>query len=95
MHRVAAGAITEAAAVGKISEAKILVGEINALLLRLGATNLRQPLSKRCESVLSEFPDPPSDVVTAEARSQLAAAMHALEVLLDQHFRIEPSDSAA
>jgi hypothetical protein len=44
--------------------------------------------------VLSEFPDPPSDVVTAEARSQLAAAMHALEVLLDQHFRIEPSDSA-
>ena len=92
---VAAGAITEAAAVGKISEAKILVGEINALLLRLGATNLRQPLSKRCESVLSEFPDPPSDVATAEARSQLAAAMHALEVLLDQHFRIEPLDSAA
>ena len=94
LHRVAAGAITEAAAVGKISEAKILVGEINALLLRLGATNLKQPLSKRCDGVLSEFPDPPSDVVTAEARSQLAAAMHALEVLLDQHFRIEPSDSA-
>jgi hypothetical protein len=52
-------------------------------------------LSKRCDGVLSEFPDPPLDVVTAEARSQLAAAMHALEVLLDQHFRIEPSDSAA
>ncbi len=52
-------------------------------------------LSKHCDGVLSEFPDPPSDVVTAEARSQLAAAMHALEVLLDQHFRIEPLDSAA
>ena len=95
LHRVAACAITEAAACEKISEAKLLVSEIDALLLRLGATNLRLPLSKRCESVAAETHDPSSDEATTQARIRLVCAMHELEGLLDQHFRIEPAESGS
>ena len=95
LHRLAAGAITEGEAFEKISDAKILVAEVNALLLRLGATNLKLPLSKRCESVVIDPADASSDEAGMQTRSQLARAMSDLSRLLDGHFRIEPMDSPA
>ena len=91
LHRLAAGTISEAEALQKTSEAKILVSEINSLLLRLGATNSKQPLVMRCKSVESGFSDSTSDEIAMNIRSQLARAIDDLEVLLDRHFRIEPA----
>lgn len=89
LQRVAAGEVTEAMAREKISEARQLVGEITALLLRSGGTNSKHPLSKRCETAMAVPLDPSSDEATVKTRNQLTRAMQALDALLDHDFRIE------
>ena len=93
LQRVATGAITEAAALAKITEATALVAEVNTLLLRSGGTNMKQPLSKRCETAMAEPLDPSSDAAVVQTRRQLSRAMKELDALLDQEFRIEPAES--
>lgn len=93
LQRVASGAITAAAAQGKISEAMSLVAETNSLLMQCGATNMKHPLSKRCESAMAEPIDPSSDATTVQMRSQLSQTMQKLDALLDQEFRIDPPES--
>ncbi len=92
LHRIAAGAISEAEALQKISEAKILVSEINALLVHLGATNPKQPLSRRCESVAGWLSDSSLDETATDPRRRLACAMEELDALLDRDFRTGPAD---
>ncbi len=89
LNRVAAGAITEEEALEKISEARRLVSEVNALLLRLGTTNSKQPLAKRFENMMNGNPDSSPDDPATHTRSQLTRAMRDLETLLEQYFRIE------
>src|SRR5450759_2248587 len=62
LQRVNAGEITEAMALEKIREVKRRVGEVNDFLGQTGeTTDLRKPLMKRCEKVLSEPLDPAAD----------------------------------
>ena len=94
LHRVAAGVVTEAEAFAKISEAKDLVSGIKVLLEDLGFSNPRQPLSRQCERVMNNSPDPSVGEATKHAGHLLARAMGELEVLLDEHFRIEHRNCA-
>lgn len=89
LHRVAAGGATEAAALAKIAEAKILVAKIKGLLATLESSNPKQPLRKQCENVLSDSPDPFTAEAIERAREQLGCATADLDALLDEHFRIE------
>ena len=93
LQRVAAGAITEAAALEKITQAVSLATEVNSLLLRCGATNIKHPLSKRCETAMAEPLDPSSDEAVVQTRSRLSDVMQKLDALLDQEFRIDPPES--
>lgn len=92
--RVATGEVTEAAALRKITDATSLVAEVNALLSRSGGTNLKQPLSKRCETAMAEPLDLSSDEDVVLIRGRLTDAMQKLNTLLDQEFRIEPVEPA-
>ena len=87
LQRVAAGEITEAAAMENIGEALRLVAEINALLVRTGDTNARHALSKRCETALA---GPSSEAAALELRQPILRAKRELDALLDQEFRITP-----
>lgn len=93
LQGLATGAIIEAAALEKITEATALVAEVNALLLRSGGSNMKQPLSKRCETAMAEPLDPSSDAAVVQTRHQLSRAMRELDALLDQEFRIEPAET--
>jgi Fe-S-cluster containining protein len=92
LRRVAAGEITEAMALQKIDGARRLVTELNALLLRAGGTNVKRPLSKRCEQAMAVPLDPTSDIATVEIRERLTRTMQELEKMLDQDFRITPAE---
>jgi Fe-S-cluster containining protein len=87
LQRVAAGEITEVAALEKIGGALRLIADINALLLCAGDTNARHALSKRCETAMDE---PTSDAAALELRRRLAGAKRELDTLLDQEFRVVP-----
>ena len=93
LQRVAAGTITEAAAREKITEAVSLVAQAESLLRQCGATNMKHPLSKRCETAMAEPLDPSSDETVVQTRSRLSDVMRKLDDLLDQDFRIDPSES--
>jgi uncharacterized protein len=90
LKRIAAGEITEAMALERIHAAKHRVEQMNELLHRAGSTNLKRPLSKRCEKALAEPLDPSSDPETVALRSRLTQAMQQLNALLNDHFRIVP-----
>ena len=92
LQRVAAGTITEAMALENIGRAAELVAELNALLLHAGGTNVRQPLSKRCQDAMAETLDPSPDAAVVETRNQITRARRELDALLDQEFRIVPRD---
>ena len=57
---------------------------------RAGRTNLKRPLSKRCEKALAEPLDPSSDQETLALRTRLTQAMQELNALLNDDFRIVP-----
>lgn len=90
LKRHAAGEITEPMALTTILDARHRVEQINELLHQIGKTNLKRPLSKRCEKVMAEPPDPAS-ALAAALRHQLTQAMQQLNTLLNAEFRIVPS----
>ena len=71
-------------ALAKIREVRRRVEEVNELLETAGGTNLKRPLSKRCEKALTE---PASDDGTVQLQSRLQLAMQELNALLDHDFR--------
>jgi Fe-S-cluster containining protein len=83
---VAAGETTEALALEKIREVQRRVAELDELLERAGGTNVKRPLSKRCEKALAE---PPSTPEAARLRGQITLGMQELKAILDEDFRIE------
>ncbi len=83
LKRVEAGEITEASALAAIREVQRRVAELNGLLEKADATNLRKSISHRCATALAE-PHP------EELRTRLALAMHELETMLDADFRPNP-----
>ncbi|MDP9291610.1 MAG: hypothetical protein M3O82_04510 [Verrucomicrobiota bacterium] len=87
---VAAGEITEAQALERIREAQQRVEKVNRFLQRAGMTDLKRPLSKRCEKVMAEPLDPSSNNETLELRAGLIEAMRELDSLLDHEFRLDP-----
>ena len=90
LKRIAAGDITEALALEQIHEARRRVEQMNQLLQRAGRTNLKRPLSKRCEKALAEPLDPSSNQEAGALRSRLTQAMQELNALLNDDFRIVP-----
>ncbi len=88
LQRVAAGEITEATALGKITEAQQRVAQVNALLEKTGPTDPKRPLSKRCEKVMAEPVDGSDDNPAALLRGELTRALQELETLLNDDFRI-------
>jgi len=90
LHRVAAGEISETMALEKIHEAQSRIDEINELLRQAGTTNLKHPLSKRCEKAMAELIAPASDQTVAALQSRLARASRELNTLLNEDFRMEP-----
>ena len=89
LKQVAAGVISPAEALEKIREAKRRVAEVDGLLLQIGGTNPKKPLSKRCEKALAEPADPSSESHRANLHNLLTCAMRELDDLLDRDFRIE------
>ncbi len=87
---VAAGEITEAAALERIREVQRRVGEVEMLLQKAGGTNPKKPLSKRYEKATAEPLDGASDPAALEFRNQLALAMRELDALLNREFRLVP-----
>ena len=87
LQRVAAGEISEAAALEKIRDVQARVETLHGLLQRAGSTNARRPLARRCEKILAE---PSLDEAGAALREEIARAMRELDALLDRDFRIAP-----
>jgi len=90
LQRVAAGEITETAALGKIREVQRQVAQLSELLARAGATNAKRPLSKRCEKIMAEPLDSTSDPAAVALREAVARAMQGLNAVLDADFRLVP-----
>lgn len=91
LGRVAAGEITEAAALEAIHDVQRRVAEMNALLEKAGSTNTKRPLARRYEKAIAEPLDPSSDEETKSLRTQLTHAMQDLDALLDRDFRLPRS----
>ena len=94
LKRVAAGEITEAMALEKITDVQRRVARINEFLQTSGTTDPKRPLSKRCEKIMAEPIDPSSDEATVTLRGDLARAMDELDAILDRDFRL-PKPGAA
>ena len=88
---VAAGEISEAAALERIREARRRVAELEDLLHKSGRTNPKRPLSKRCEKATAEPVTAASEPAATELRERLTHAMRELDSMLDREFRIQPS----
>jgi hypothetical protein len=88
LQRVAAGEITEAAALEKISELQRRVAHLDALSRRVDGSLRHGPLTRRCETALAE----PFDAVThpelVGEREALARGLRELDALLDEDFRV-------
>lgn len=98
---VAAGEITESAALANIRDVQQRVEHLNALLEQGGGTDPKRPLSKRYEKIMVELLSDPSQETTALLRAELTAAMEELDAILDEDFRLpaiessEPADPSA
>ena len=94
LKRVAAGEITEAAALERIREVQRRVGEIGEFLEKSGGTNPKRPLAKRYEKAIAVPPDPSADPAALALRDRLTLAMRELDTLLDCDFRLIPANTA-
>jgi hypothetical protein len=95
LRRVAAGEITEAAALEKIREVQRRVQHLDGLSRRADGSLRKGPLSKRCETALAE----PFDVTThpelRSEREELARALSELDAMLDEDFRLPAAPAPA
>ena len=85
LQRIAAGELTESAALENIREVQRRVAELDALLEKAGANNPRKPLYHRTVTALAE-PHPP------ELLAKIAQASATLEAILDADFRIAKAE---
>jgi len=88
LQRVAAGEITEAAALAKIGEVQRRVAHLDGLSRRADGSLRRGPLSQRCETTLAEPFDATTHPGLGREREELARGLGELEALLDADFRI-------
>ncbi len=94
LQRVAAGEITEAAALAKISEVQRRVAHLDGLSRRVDGSLRRGPLSRRCETTLAEPFDATTHPELVAEREALARGLSELDALLDADFRVAPVPSA-
>lgn len=85
--RVDAGKSTEADALEKIREARARISRVNALIDALAETNPKRSLAQRCANALTTDERTP-------LHDELAAAMRALEDVLDSDFRTKDPASS-
>jgi len=88
LKRVAAGKISEAAALENILEVKRRVAELERLLNLLGDEDPKRPLSKRFEKVTAEPVDPTSEPSLVLLRKDLVEAGRNLTQMVDEEFRV-------
>ena len=89
LRRLAAGTITEASALEKIRDVQQRVSRIETWLQQAGATDVKRPLSKRCEKALAEPLHSDSDEKTVTLHRELTREMAELDAILDADFRVE------
>lgn len=70
----------------RIESATNLVSRLNHLLEGLGNSKVRQPIFKRCESVLAE---PFDQADSLQKQNEVRTLSEQLDVLLDEDFRVE------
>jgi hypothetical protein len=90
LKRVAAGEITEAAALEKIGEVQRRVAHLDGLSRRADGSLRKGPLAKRCETALAEPFDPTTHPALVQEREALARGLRELDALLDADFRVAP-----
>jgi hypothetical protein len=95
LQRMAAGEITEAAALEKIGEVQRRVAQLDGLSRRADGSPRRGPLSKRCETTLAEPFDPATHPELINEREELARGWRELDALLDADFRVAATPGAA
>ncbi len=98
LQRVAAGEITEAAALAKIGEVQRCAAEVDRLSRRADGSLRRGPLSKRCETTLAEPFDATEHPELVSEREALARGLRELDALLDADFRVvraQPAEKVA
>ncbi|MEO7934523.1 MAG: YkgJ family cysteine cluster protein [Chthoniobacterales bacterium] len=88
LQRVAAGEITEAAALEKIRDVQARVLRITTWLAEAGSTSEKRPLSKRVEKILAT---PAFDPIAMELHQKLTREMADLDAVLDADFRLPQS----
>lgn len=90
LQRVAAGEITEAAALEKIREVQRRVAQLDELSRRADGSQRKGPLTKRCEATLAEPFDATTHPELLREREALARGLSELDSLLDEDFRVAP-----
>ncbi len=93
LKRVAAGEITEAAALEKIREVQRRVRHLDDLSRRADGRLRKGPLSKRCETALAEPFDATTHPELIGQREELARALSELDAMLDDDFRLPPAQA--
>jgi len=88
IKKLGCGEIDEREAKEKIDEALSRVKEINAFLLRSGKTDLKRPLSKRCEKVLLDPDETLDPSGKPMQKSKLLKMKMELYAFLDAEFRL-------
>lgn len=90
LQRVAAGEITEAAALAKIAEVQRRVARLDRLSRRADGSPRKGPLARRCETTLAEPFDVTAHPELMRDRETLARELSELDALLDADFRVAP-----
>ncbi len=91
LQRVAAGAITEEAAMERIHEAQRRVQKVNALLEKTDATNPMKSLAQRTNTALDDLLALAPDPAAAQLHAALTLATQSLSALLTEEFRNRPA----
>lgn len=91
VQRLAAGEITEAAALEKIAEARARAARLEQLSRRPDGSPRKGPLSRRCETALADSFDPATHPELVGEREALARGLAELDALLDADFRLPPA----
>ena len=90
LQRVAAGELTEAAALENIRDVQRRVAQLDGLSRRADGSPRNGPLAKRCEATLAEPFDSTTHPHLLGEREELARGLNELDALLDADFRVAP-----
>lgn len=92
LQRVAAGQISEEAALEAIRDVQRRVAQLETLSRRDDGRARKGPLSKRCEAALAEPADPATQPELAREHETLVRELRKLEAILDADFRVPTTD---